>query len=219
VGSSADVCSSDLTRPSFAQKGNTYMALRNIFADPTINNNGQTLQFQYFGLVQKYRPVVASAQVDFNQFNPYHVILDGEFVWNSAFNRGLTTAGTGASSLAPGQAVNNRAGTSDGTTFGPFNGGDQGWMARITVGNKQIQQFGDWNVHAGYKYLESDATLDAFVDPDFGLGGTNLKGYFVGGNVGLSTNVWASARWLSANNIAGVPYAVDVLLVDLNARF
>ncbi|MDI4239613.1 putative porin, partial [Bradyrhizobium sp. Arg237L] len=65
----------------------------------------------------------------------------------------------------------------------------------------------------------SDATLDAFADSDFGLGGTNLKGYFLGANVGLSENVWASMRWLSANNIAGSPYAVDVLLVDLNAKF
>ena len=61
--------------------------------------------------------------------------------------------------------------------------------------------------------------IDAFVDSDFGLGGTNLKGYFVGGNLGLATNVWASARWMSANNIAGVPYAVDVVQVDLNAKF
>jgi Putative porin len=74
-------------------------------------------------------------------------------------------------------------------------------------------------VHAGYKYLESDATLDAFADSDFGLGGTNLKGYFVGGNLGLSNNVWTSLRWMSATGIAGVPYAVDVLLVDVNAKF
>lgn len=218
VFSSSDVCDTDLTRPSFAQKGNTYMALRNIIADPTINNNGTTNQFQFFGLVQKYRPVVASAQLDFNQFNPYHIIIDGEFVWNSAFNRSLVAAGTGLNSLPAGAAINNRAGTSDGS-FGPFNGGDQGWMVRLTVGNKEIRQFGDWNAHVGYKYLESDATLDALVDPDFGLGGTNLKGYLIGGNFGISNNVWASARWLSATNIGGIPYAVDVLLVDLNARF
>ena len=223
--SSVDTCSSDLTRPSFAQKGNTYMLLRNIIADPLGNNNGATNQFQFFGLLQKFRPVVASAQVDLAQFNPYHIIIDGEFVWNSAFDRKLTVPGTGIAGFpfgpgvtVPGIAVNNRAGTPDGS-LGPFNGGDQGWMTRITVGNKDIKQFGDWNVHAGYKYLESDATLDAFVDSDFGLGGTNLKGYFVGGNLGLSNNVWASMRWLSANNIGGIPYAVDVLLVDLNAKF
>jgi hypothetical protein len=220
VVTAADTCSSDLSRPSFAQKGNTYMLLRNIFADPVINNNGTTNQFQFYGLVQKFRPVVASAQLDLAQFNPYHIILDGEFVWNSAFDRKLTVPGTGGPPVTlPGIAVNNRAGTPVASVIGPFNGGDQGWMTRVTVGNKDIKQFGDWNVHAGYKFLESDATLDAFTDPDFGLGGTNLKGYFVGGNLGISQNVWASLRWMSANNIGGLPYAVDVLQVDLNAKF
>ena len=92
-------------------------------------------------------------------------------------------------------------------------------MTRLTVGHTKLAQFGDWNVHVGYKYLESDATLDAFVDSDFGLGGTNLKGYFLGTNFALSQNVWASARWMSANAIAGPPYAVDLFQIDLNAKF
>ena len=33
----------------------------------------------------------------------------------------------------------------------------------------------------------SDAVIDAFTDPDFGLGGTNLKGYTVGGSWALPT--------------------------------
>ncbi|WP_454618486.1 putative porin [Bradyrhizobium cenepequi] len=213
----ADGCSSDLSRPLFAQKGNTYSAFRNI-AQGTWNDFGRLNQFQYFGLVQKFRPVVASAQLDLGEFHPFHIIVDGEFVWNSAFDRALTVAGTGTKDAVAGMAINNRAGTADGS-FGPFNGGDMGWMARVTVGNREIKHFADWNFHVGYKYLESDATLDAFADSDFGLGGTNLKGYFLGGNFGLSENVWASMRWLSANNIAGSPYAVDVLLVDLNAKF
>jgi Putative porin len=223
VQSAADVCDTDQTRPFFAQKGNTYMLLRNIDNTTANNNFGQTSQFQYFGLVQKYRPLVASGSLDLGDFHPFHIVVDGEYVWNTAFNRGLTLAGTGLPSstgiTSPGMALNNRAGTADGTTIGPFNGGDKGWMTRVTVGNREIKHFGDWNAHIGYKYLESDATLDAFTDPDFGLGGTNLKGYFLGGNVGLSDNVWASLRWMSANNIGGVPYAVDVLLVDLNAKF
>jgi hypothetical protein len=214
---SAFVCDTDLTRPSFAQKGNTYMALRNI--DPALALQGVANLYEYFGLVQKYRPVVASAQLDFGQFAPYHIIIDGEFVWNSAFDPRLNVSNGGVGAFGAGTIENNFAGTPTAGVTGPFNGGDQGWMVRLTVGNKDIKQFGDWNVHAGYKYLESDATLDAFVDPDFGLGGTNLKGYVLGANLGLSNNVWASARWLSATNIGGVPYAVDVLLVDVNARF
>ncbi|WP_315719697.1 MULTISPECIES: putative porin [unclassified Bradyrhizobium] len=222
VQSSSDICNTDQTRPLFAQKGNTYMLLRNLQVG-SWNNFGTTSLYQYYGLLQQFRPMTVSASLDLGDFHPYHIVLDGEFVWNTAFNRGLAAAGTGLPAsvgiTSPGVALNNRAASSDGKTVGPFNGGDKGWMARVTVGKKEIRHLGDWSVHAGYKYLESDATVDAFVDSDFGLGGTNLKGYFLGGSYGLSPNVWASLRWLSANNIGGVPYAVDVVLVDLNAKF
>ena len=207
VLSASDSCDTDALRPSFAQSGNTYMALRSILR--TVDNNfGNSNQLQYFGLASAFRDVVLTGQIDFASFAPVHVVLDGEFVKNTAFNRGAIEA----------TAVNNRAGTSDGSV-GPFAGGDTGWYGRLTVGSREIKQFGDWNVHVGYKYLESDAVVDAFTDSDFGLGGTNLKGYTIGGNVGLSNNVWLTARWMSANAIAGPPFAVDVVQVDLNARF
>lgn len=208
VISSSDTCAVDLSRPSFAQKGNTYRELREIIPEAG-NNFGTSPLYQYFGLVSQYRPVVASAQLDLGDFHPVHIVLDAEYVWNSALDRGLMNA----------FAINNRGPDVATNVAGPYNGGNQGWLGRVTVGDKIIKHRWDWNVHAGYKYLESDATLDAFVDSDFGLGGTNLKGYFVGGNVGLSDNVWASLRWMSANNISGVPYAVDVLQVDVNAKF
>jgi hypothetical protein len=205
VATASDTCNTDLLRPPFAQKGNTYMSLRNI---PAITSPFTTLNYQYYGLASDFRPVVASAQLDLAQFNPVHVILDGEFVWNTAFNRDAVSA----------IALNNLAGTPTGAP-GSFNGGNKGWLARLTVGDKEVRHLWDWNAHVGYKYLESDAMVDAFVDSDFGLGGTNLKGYFIGGNVGLGENVWATVRWMSANNIAGLPYAVDIVQLDLNARF
>jgi hypothetical protein len=209
VLTSADTCNTDLDRPAFAQKGNTYMALRNILpafdsAGNQINNN-----FQYYGLASAFRPLVVSSELDLSHFNPVHVVLDGEYVWNTAFNRGAVGA----------VAVNNFGSTSAAGALGPFVGGDMGWLARLTVGNPQILHRWDWSVNVGYKYLESDAVIDAFTDPDFGLGGTNLKGYIIGGSLGLADNVWATLRWMSANNVAGAPYAVDVIQLDLNARF
>jgi hypothetical protein len=194
-------------RPPFAQKGNTYMRLRNVPA--VLVGTTPTLNYQFYGLASEFRPVVGSAQLDLAQFNPVHVIVDSEFIWNTAFNGAAVAA----------VAVNNFAGSSTPGVNGPFNGGNMGWLARVTVGDKEIKQLWDWNVHVGYKYLQSDAMVDAFVDSDFGLGGTNLRGYFIGANLGLAENVWATARWMSANNIAGLPYAVDVFQLDLNARF
>ncbi len=207
VDSSSDVCDTDNLRPSFAQKGNTYMPLRDIIPDTT-NDLGAADQYQYFGLASAFRPLDVSGQLDFSHFNPVHVVLDADYVWNTAFDRNAVAA----------VAVNNLSGTTTGA-LGAFDGGAMGWMVRLTVGDPKIQHFGDWSVNAAYKYLESDATIDAFTDPDFGLGGTNLKGYILGANFGLSENVWATLRWLSANNIGGTPYAVDVVQADLNARF
>ncbi|QUS42277.1 hypothetical protein RPMA_06035 [Tardiphaga alba] len=216
VLATADICNTDITRPSFAQKGNTYKTLRNIIPEVMPVGTFQPA-YQYFGLASQFRPVVVSGQLDLGDFHPVHVVIDAEYVNNTAFDRNamlaLPTACCNGGALS-----NNTAPTSDGST-GPFNGGNQGWMTRVTVGHKQVRKLWDWNVHAGYKYLESDAMIDAFVDPDFGLGGTNLKGYFIGGNVGLSDNVWATLRYMSANNIAGNPYAVDVVHLDLNAKF
>jgi Putative porin len=77
----------------------------------------------------------------------------------------------------------------------------------------------DWNVGVSYRYLETDAVVDAFNDSDFGLGGTNLKGYVFGGSLALAEKVVASARILSADNIIGPTYRVDVLQFDLVARY
>ena len=202
-----DACNTDALRPSFAQKGNTYMALRNII--PIFNSGGALgPQYQYFGLASPFREVILTGKADFMQFDPIHVILDGEFVKNVAFN------GQAINQVA----VNNLTPTTDGS-IGPFAGGDMGYMARITVGHPELKRLWDWNAFLAYKYLQSDATIDAFTDPDFGFGGTNLKGYIVGGNVAFNSNLWMTLRFMSANSIAGSPYAVDTLQVDLNAKF
>jgi hypothetical protein len=212
VLAASDTCDTDLLRPPFAQKGNTYMALRNI---PAIIAPNPTLNYQFYGLASAFRPLVASAQLDFAQFNPYHIILDGEYVRNTAWNQADVAAKVLVNFLPTGPTV--------GCTSTPcpqiYTGGNQGWMGRLTVGNRELKALWDWNAFAGYKWLESDAVVDAFTDSDFGLGGTNLKGYFVGGNVALGPNVWLTGRWMSANQVAGAPYAVDVFQFDLNARF
>ena len=120
VLSASDVCDTDLLRPAFAQYGNTYMPLRNIIANAA-NNFGQINQFQYFGLASAFRPLVGSGQVDFGDFHPVHVVLDGEFVWNSAFNRDAIAA----------VAVNNLAATPTTGALGAYNGGSMGALGRI----------------------------------------------------------------------------------------
>ena len=67
--------------------------------------------------------------------------------------------------------------------------------------------------------MERDAVLDAFNDSDFHRGGTDAEGYSIGGELGLLKNTWARLRYLSADEIDGPPLGIDVLQIDLNAKF
>jgi hypothetical protein len=203
---SAVECDTDNSRPGSLQQGNTLMAIRNVdFPADT------TSIYQFYGLASSFHELNFTGQFDFSRLDPVHVILDGDFVTNLGFNSARIAA------LDP---VNNRGPSPDGgATLGPFAGGANGFQARLTVGHPQINELWDWNVFGAYKYLESDAVLDAFTDSDFHLGGTNAKGYIVGGNLGIAHNVYVTGKWLSASQISGDPYAVDVVQLDLNARF
>lgn len=218
---STTTCDTDLRRPSFAQKGNSYMALRNLI--PFVAGKADEPQFQYFGLASDFRNLVLSGRVDLGHFNPVHIVLDGEYVRNLAWNYNDVAAKALSNPLQNSAVTGCVTVTIAGvlTCVSPprYAGGNQGYLGRLTVGNREFTQRGDWKVFGGYKWLESDAVIDAFTDSDFGLGGTNLKGYFVGGSVALSPSVSFTARYMSANQIAGVPFAVDVFQADLNAKF
>jgi len=199
----------DDSRPSFAQHGNTYMALRNVTLDPALPT--PTPVYEYFGLASPFREVALTGQLDYSHFDPFHIWLVGEFVDNVAFDRNAIE--NGGPAILPGPQNNN-----NGTSFA---GGGVGYNVRLNVGAPSLEKLWDWNVNMTYRYLESDAVVDAFNDTDFGgyLAGTNLKGYMIGGNLALSPRIWTSLRWMSADAIAGPPLKVDTIQVDINAKF
>jgi hypothetical protein len=209
VTDSNTVCPTDNTRPSFAQRGNTYRDLRNfIILDPVTD---LTRLYQYYGLASDFQELSVTGRLDIGYFSPFHIILDAEYVKNVAFDKKEMER----------VAINNRGPDPDGNgaLLGKFEGGDMGLMLRATIGQPELKQFGDWNLSLAYKYLESDAMVDAFTDSDLGLGGTNVQGYIVGGKFALGKNVWTEAKWMSADEIAGPPLSVDVVTLDLNAKF
>jgi hypothetical protein len=82
-----------------------------------------------------------------------------------------------------------------------------------------MQRDGAWRAFLGYRYLQRDAVIDAFTDSDFRLGGTDVEGFFVGGEFAFSPRVSLLARYLSGDEIDGLPFGVDVWQLDLNTRF
>ncbi len=200
---SSDAGDTDGTRPSFAQKGNTYMPLRVIIPHDS-NDDGARNQFQYFGLATPFRNVALTGRLDYDGYEPIRLSLAGEVIKNVAFDRSRLSK----------YAVNNR-----GRSTGRFEGGDMAWYLNFIAGSAAFEERGDWNVFLGYRHVESDSVIDGFTDSDFGVGGTNMKGFTLGGNYALSPSVRIGARWMSASEIAGPPLKSDVLQFDINAKF
>ena len=204
----SDQGNTDDSRPSFAQKGNTYFPIRDII--PTADNGfGTTKQFQYFGLATPFRVANATGTLDFSHFDPIHMTLFGEWLENVAFDFNDINA----------IAINNRGPNRAKGKPGTFAGGNTGWIAGIKIGHPALEKTWDWNAGVSYRYLESDATVDAFNDSDFGGGGTNLKGYTVFASLALTPRVALALRWMSSNEIGGPTFRNDTLLLDFNAKF
>jgi hypothetical protein len=156
------------------------------------------------GLASEFKILNLTTSLGLRQLLGQPVVLTADFVKNLGFDAKKIQARTGQ--------------TLDG-------GKDTGYMFRAAFGPSQVLQTGQWNAALAYRYLGSDAVLDAFTNSDFGLGGTNNKGWILQGSYGLYKNTWVSARWLSANQIDSfapgktTQFSSDVLQLDLNARF
>ncbi|MEO6739414.1 MAG: putative porin [Chthoniobacteraceae bacterium] len=204
----SDAGDTDGLRPSFAQVGNTYMALRNIVADAS-NNFGTSNQFQYFGLASKFRPVALTARLDYNGFEPVQVSLTGEYIRNLGFKK----------AEIDGKAVNNRGAVTAANPNGTFAGGDTAWYLGIRAGHPVLQKRGNWQAGINYRHIESDAVIDAFNDSDFAQGGTNQKGYVLWGTYATSARTSLTLRWMSASEIAGPPLKSDIFMIDFAGKF
>jgi len=208
---SSDASDTDNSRPSFAQKGNTYMAIRNIVPDAS-NDFGAINQWQYYGLATKFQELAITGRLEYNGFEPVQVSVTGEVVSNLAFNKDDIEL----------IAVNNRGAISDPTeldAIGAFDGSGIGWLVDVRVGTPALAKRWDWQVDVGYRWIGSDAVVDGFNDSDFGLGGTNMKGFTVGAHVSLSENVYVGVRWMGSDNITGPTYKTNIIQLDLNSKF
>lgn len=135
----------NLSVPQFMQFGNTLAALcysnRGSLASPIED------QIQLVGLASDYNIVNVNLSYDFAKFAPYHLIVGADYAKNVGFNKNAVNALT---------TVNNN-----------FNAGivddeSNAWQVRLDFGWPKVDNAGEWNVFALYKYVQRDAVLDAF---------------------------------------------------------
>ncbi|MBV8503815.1 MAG: putative porin [Paucibacter sp.] len=185
---------------AYRQRGNTLFR---------INTNPLYDSSTNWGLASSFHEFDLTAVAEVAQFDPLHIVLTGDFVYNLGFDR---------------KQIQNRTGlrVTDGSPYG--------YLVNLQVGAARIQGRGDWNAALGYRRLGSDAVIDAFTNSDFGGGGTNLKGFVLSANLGIAKNTWLTSRLLSAQSMdSAVPligqgtvstkFSIDTLQLDLNSRF
>ncbi|MEJ6815869.1 putative porin [Pseudomonas sp. LF-5] len=199
-------CDSDGSRAAFMQKGNSVFLLRDITPNPL--NPTTTPQPQFVGLASKFNLLDLNLVWDADLPQDFKLRSQGNYIHNLAYDEGDMRK------RSAGQIVNNL--DSDGN----IESGANAWMVQFTLGSAlDLKKQGDWNMFAGYKYIQPDALPDGFNDSSFHLGGTNAKGYFLGGNYGLAKNVYATGRWMSTEAVYGAPFDIDVLQLEINTRF
>jgi hypothetical protein len=159
-----------------------------------------------YGLASDFRVLNLTAMLDLPTLAGLPLTITADAVTNLAFNRDTIAKRTGVKLT---------------------DGKESGYLAKIALGHHIVKRKGDWNASLAYRYLGSDATLDAFTNSDFGLGGTNNQGFIVGGNYAIFDNTVLSARWMSSNQIDSyapgsspvTKLSVDTLQFDLAVRF
>ena len=115
-------------------------------------------------------------------------------------------------------AINNRGEAPVGS-IGNFAGGDTAWIVDLRAGASVLDHFGKWATGINYRYVASDAVLDALTESDFGGGGTNVRGYSIYGIMALSPQVSVGLKWMSSREVAGPPLRQDTLMIDVNGSF
>lgn len=159
-------------------------------------SNSTDTSVNLFALAAKYR--LANVNVTYTlPFGAYTFVVTGDAVRNLGYNVAEVAANVG-NYVAP---------------------RTKGYQAEISVGTPTVLEAGAWRALVGYRYLQRDAVIDGYTDSDFHWGGTDARGYYLVGDVGVARKIWLRVRYLSSNAIDGPTLGIDTLQLDLNTSF
>ncbi|MFZ2990730.1 putative porin, partial [Ideonella sp.] len=192
---------------SVRQKGNTLINL---------NAPGSTAS-PVWGLASKFRPVDLTLSLTARHFMPYELGFVLNVVKNTAFDKADIARRAGTA------AVNDLVDMTN------------GYQMRLNFGAARMDEPGAWSTYLAFRKFERDAWVDAYTDTTWHLGGTNYKGFSLGGLYAFDNKATLGARLTStrnlddgvrygsgsalSGNLSSAPLKIDVVQVDVNFRF
>jgi len=170
-----------------------------------------------WGLASKFKPVDLTFNVVAKHFVPYELGFSVDYVKNTGFDL---------------QDIIRRAGTTDVSDLAERT---QGYQFKLDFGSPKLQEIGDWTTFFAVRKFERDAWVDAYTDTTWNLGGTNYKGYSLGGQYAFDRRTTLGLRYTSTQNLddhrryvsggatvanlSSAPLKIDVFQLDVNLRF
>lgn len=95
-----------------------------------------------------------------------------------------------------------------------------GWLAGLRIGQRKVEDAGQWQLGWNLRQLEKDAWLDTYPDSDFYGGATNVKGQRWQLAVGLLRDFAVNFNWFDARPISNSPRKRERLFqADVNLKF
>jgi hypothetical protein len=198
---------SSLYPSAVRQKGNTLINL----------NAPASTAAPVWGLASKFRPVNLNLSLTARHFLPYEASLSLDYVVNTGFDRADIQRRAGTNAVADLKAMT------------------QAFQTRLSFGYAHPQEYGEWNTFIAWRKFDRDAWVDAYTDTTWHLGGTNYKGFSLGGQIAIDRRATLGLRLTSTRNLddgvrytnAGVtsgnlssaPLKIDVFQIDANVRF
>jgi hypothetical protein len=148
-------------------------------------------------LASDYRLVNLTGSIGMVTIGYKNLVLTADYVKNLGFKEAQVSARVGTNVAAE----------------------TDGYLLRASLGDEDVDAAHRWQVFFSYKNLKRDAVLDAFADSSLRGGGTDVKGYSLGGSYGLGKNTAATLLWLSGDSVSGAPLSLDSLRLDFSIRF
>jgi len=190
---------------SIRSKGNTLINL----------NSPQSLARPAWGLASRFRPVNLTLSGRFLQLFPLELGVQLDLVKNLGFDI---------------DDIQRRA---QDPRVRLVSEKTRGFELRTQLGRLAMTEPGAWQVFLALRQFERDAWPDAFTDTTWHVGGTNYKGWSIGGAYALDSALRLGWRWTSTRNLddgviaplaptgtlSAAPFKVDVLQIELNSRF
>lgn len=190
------------------QKGNTLINL----------NAPASTAAPVWGLASKFKPLNLTLGVLSQHYQPWDLGLTVDLIKNTAFDL---------------KDIEQRAGTN---TLADLRERSTGLQARVHFGHDKVQLPGDWQVQLAWRRFERDAWVDGYTDSAWHLGGTNHRGFSLGGQyafdpratLGLrltsTRNLDDGVRYTDSNgivsgNLSSAPLRIDVVQLDATLRF